>query len=98
MELLGYVLNEPLYYTFFAFFIFFIGIKDQEKRNKYEKGDEIDLYKISMWLTSAALIISGIVLIIWKTIDDTSHCGLIKHSHTQYELFPVNRDGKTCKR
>lgn len=71
LGLLGYVLNEPLYYAFFAFFIFFIGIKDQEKRNKYEKGDEIDLYKISMWLTSAALIISGIVLIIWKTIDDT---------------------------
>jgi len=24
-----------------------------------------------MWLTSAALIIFGIVLIIWKTLDDT---------------------------
>ena len=31
--ILGYLLNEPLYYTFFAFFIFFIGpvIKKSKK-------------------------------------------------------------------
>jgi NADH:ubiquinone oxidoreductase subunit 6 (subunit J) len=28
------------------------------------------LYKVSLWLGSAALAIAGIVLIIWKTLDD----------------------------
>jgi NADH:ubiquinone oxidoreductase subunit 6 (subunit J) len=36
-----------------------------KNRNRTE-----DWYKISMWLASAALIIAGLVMIIWKTIDE----------------------------
>lgn len=28
------------------------------------------LYKVSLWLGSAALVIAGVVLIIWKSMDD----------------------------
>jgi hypothetical protein len=37
-----------------------------------EKNDpaELWLYKVSLWLGSAALAIAGIVLTIWKTLDD----------------------------
>lgn len=41
LGLLGYVLNEPLYYAFFAFFIFFIGIKDQKKGIKMKKETKL---------------------------------------------------------
>lgn len=33
--------------------------------------DGLSLYKFSMWLASAALAMIAIVLIVWKTIDDT---------------------------
>ncbi len=77
LGLLGYVLNEPLYYVFFVFFIFFIGLPvqkkdgDQIKKKEKSQTDELDLYKLSMWLASAALIVSGLVLVIWKTMDNT---------------------------
>jgi hypothetical protein len=31
----------------------------------------VDWYNLSMWLASAALIIAGLVMIIWKTLDES---------------------------
>ncbi len=78
MGVLGYVLENPVYYAFFAFFLLFLvpvfNEKELEKNSDVKKSissSSYDLHKLSMWIASAALLICGLVLIIWKTIDDT---------------------------
>lgn len=76
LGILGYVLENPVYYAFFAFFLLFLvpvfNEKEPEKNSNVKKSsNNYDLHKVSMWIASAALLICGLVLIIWKTIDDT---------------------------
>lgn len=37
LGLLGYVLNEPLYYVFFAFFIFFLDLVAKNKKSSLQR-------------------------------------------------------------
>lgn len=76
LGILGYVLENPVYYTFFVFFLLFLvpvfNEKEPENNSNVKKSsNNYDLHKISMCIASAALLICGLVLIIWKTIDDT---------------------------
>lgn len=76
MGVLGYVLENPVYYAFFAFFLLFLvtvfNKKDSDENSEAKKiSDNYDLHKVSMWIASASLLICGLVMIIWKTIDDT---------------------------
>lgn len=90
LGLLGYVLENPIYYAFFAFFLLLlvpilnekIGSKDEIKKEKDETGASkglkgYDVYNVSIWLGSAVLIVNSLVLMIWKTMDDAIAIGLL---------------------
>lgn len=74
LGLMGYVLENSIYYIFFAFFLLFlvpVFNKDEEGKDyRKNRTDNYDLSKIIVWLAYTALTISGLVLIIWKTVDD----------------------------
>jgi hypothetical protein len=90
LGLLGYVLENPVYYTFFAFFLLLLvpilneklGTENTTKKEEYKTGTSNDLnrydfYNVSIWLGSAALIVDSLVLIIWKTMNDALAIGLL---------------------
>jgi len=88
---LGYILENQIYYVFFAFFLLFLvpifnkidkkeGTKDnRDNKNDTapDKSETYNLYNLSIWLGSAALIIDSLILIIWKTMDDAIAIGLL---------------------
>lgn len=85
LGLLGYVLENPIYYAFFAFFLFFLApVYDKTKKNK-DEGDskkpnierEYKLYKISIWVGSAILIVTSLYLMATKTMNDYTAIGLL---------------------
>ena len=63
LGILGYVLNEPAYYVFFAFFLnlypVFLDLKKGESK--------ISIYKLITWFGSGLLILSGVILIVTRT-------------------------------
>lgn len=72
LGIMGYVLENPIYYVFFAFFLLFLVPlipKKGEKKDQNRLGN-YELYKISIWLGSAALMISGLVMMATKTMSD----------------------------
>lgn len=86
LGLLGYVLENPVYYVFFTFFILFLipvynKIKNHNVKEESDKSNEKDrhsitmgkdynLQNVSIWLGSAALMFSGLTLMITKTMSD----------------------------
>lgn len=85
MGVLGYVLENPNYYVFFVFFLFFLvpvfnkkgknqenEDKDQVKKNPHfeESKNHYNLYNVSIWLGSAALMLSGLIMMATKTMSD----------------------------
>jgi hypothetical protein len=86
LGLLGYVLENPVYYVFFTFFILFLipvynKIKNHNVKEESNKSNEKDRHSITMgkdynlqnmsiWLGSAALMFSGLTLMITKTMSD----------------------------
>jgi L-asparagine transporter-like permease len=83
LGLLGYVLENPVYYAFFAFFLFFlIPVYDKAKENGEKKGNKktkmnYDMYKISIWLGSAILLVDSFYLMATKTMNDFAAIGLL---------------------
>lgn len=83
LGILGYVLENPIYYAFFAFFLLFLVpvFNKSGKTNENDKiskdGSSYDLYNVSIWLGSAVLIVDSLILIIWKTMDDFAAIGLL---------------------
>lgn len=72
LGLLGYVLENPVYYVFFAFFLLFLVpvFNKSGKNNKVGKGSSYDWYNVSIWLGSAALLLSGIIMMATKAMSD----------------------------
>ncbi len=82
----GYVLENRVYYVFFTFFILFLipvynkiknhNVKEESnKSNKKDRhsitmGKDYNLQNVSIWLGSAALMFSGLTLMITKTMSD----------------------------
>lgn len=82
LGLLGYVLENPIYYSFFAFFLFFLSpvynkAKNGEKKENKKYGKEYDTYKISIWLGSAILLVDSFYLMATKTMNDFAAIGLL---------------------
>lgn len=82
LGILGYVLGNPMYYVFFAFFLLFLvpvfnKANNGEKKENNKPGRNYDMYTVSIWLGSAALIVDSLVLVIWKTMDDFVAIGLL---------------------
>ncbi|MGB9977683.1 hypothetical protein [Methanobacterium sp.] len=82
LGLLGYVLENPIYYIFFVFFLLFLvpifnKMTGKNEKNKSRIQDDYNMYKLSIWLGSAALIVDALVLIIWKTMNDFVAIGLL---------------------
>lgn len=85
LGLLGYVLENPMYYIFFAFLLLFLipvynklkkgNVKTENKRSNVEKN--YNSYKVIMWSGSALLILSSLALIIWKNLNDFVVTGLL---------------------
>jgi len=80
---LGYVLEDPIYYAFFAFFLFFLSpvynkaTKNGEKKKNKKHIRDYDLYKISIWLGSAILLVDSFYLMATKTMNDFVAIGLL---------------------
>lgn len=76
LGLMGYVLENPVYYVFFVFFLLFlVPVFDKLRNAKSEKNSKskfsnYDMYNVSMWLGSAALLVSGLIMIVTKTMSD----------------------------
>ncbi len=84
MGFLGYIMENPIYYVFFAFFLLFLvpifqkKDKNQEINEKtqsntnhaIDEGKKYDLYNVSIWLGSAGLMFSGLVMMATKTMSD----------------------------
>ena len=76
---LGYIFENQIYYVFFAFFLLFlvpifnkIG-KKEENKDKHPNLNESKSYNvqnISIWLGSAALMFSGLIMMVTKTMSD----------------------------
>jgi len=82
LGLLGYVLENPVYYVFFAFFLLFLVPVLGKMTGKNEKKESIiesnyNMYRLSMWLGSVALMANSLFLIIWKTMTDPVAIGLL---------------------
>lgn len=80
---LGYVLENPIYYAFFTFFLFFlipvynkVTVKSEVKGNN-KPNRNYDLYKISIWLGSAILLVDSFYLMATKTMNDLAAMGLL---------------------
>jgi len=82
LGLLGYVLENPIYYVFFAFFLLFLvpvfnKTTGKNKNKESSMESNYNTYKLSIWLGSAALIVDSLILIIWKTMNDLIAIGLL---------------------
>ena len=83
LGLLGYVLEDPIYYAFFAFFLFFLAPvynkakKNGEKKENKKPDRNYDMYKISIWLGSAILLVDSFYLMATKTMNDFAAIGLL---------------------
>ena len=82
LGLLGYVLENPLYYAFFAFFIFFLSpvydrAKNNEKKDDRKTRKNYDMFKISIWIGSAILLVVSFYLMATKTMSDIAAIGLL---------------------
>ena len=82
LGLLGYVLENPVYYVFFAFFLLFLvpvlgKITGKNENKEYNMENNYNMYRVSIWLGSVALIVDSLVLIIWKTMNDLVAIGLL---------------------
>lgn len=73
LGLMGYVLENPIYYVFFGFFILFL-VPLFNKKENVEEGkkwlDDYNWHNISIWLGSAALMVSGLIMMATKTMND----------------------------
>ncbi|MDO8870185.1 MAG: hypothetical protein Q7V10_05480 [Methanobacteriaceae archaeon] len=73
LGVLGYVLENPIYYAFFAFFILFL-VPLFNKKENVEEGKKwlgnYNWHNISIWLGSAALMLSGFIMMATKTMND----------------------------
>ncbi|PKL66889.1 MAG: hypothetical protein CVV28_08430 [Methanobacteriales archaeon HGW-Methanobacteriales-1] len=73
LGLMGYVLENPIYYVFFGFFLLFL-VPLFNKKESVEEGkkslDNYNWYNISIWLGSAALMLSGLIMMVAKTMND----------------------------
>jgi len=76
---LGYILENQIYYVFFAFFLLFlvpvsnkIGKKEEnkQKHSDSDEGRNYNVYNVSIWLGSAALMVSGLIMMATKTMSD----------------------------
>lgn len=72
MGILGYVLENPAYYVFFIFFILFLVpvLNKQNKSSNKKQSKNYNGYNISIWLGSCALMISGLIMMVTKTMTD----------------------------
>lgn len=74
LGLMGYVLENPIYYVFFAFFLLFLVPVFNKKEKNGETStqwlENYNLYKLSIWLGSAALMLSGLIMMATKTMSD----------------------------
>ncbi len=86
MGLLGYVLENQVYYVFFIFFLLFlipiynkiknhnvkeeINKSNEKNRHSITIGKDYNLQNVSIWLGSAALMFSGLTLMMTKTMSD----------------------------
>jgi len=83
LGLLGYVLENPVYYAFFAFFLFFLvpvydkATENREKKENKKPERNYDMYKISIWLGSAILLVDSFYLMATKTMNDFAAIGLL---------------------
>jgi hypothetical protein len=80
LGLLGYVLEDPIYYAFFAFFLFFlipVYNKTTKNRENGKRERNYDMYKISIWLGSAILLVDSFYLMATKTMNDFAAIGLL---------------------
>lgn len=82
LGLLGYVLEDPIYYAFFAFFLFFLApvynkAKNGEKKENKKSDRDHDMYKISIWLGSAILLVDSFYLMVTKSMNDFAAIGLL---------------------
>jgi hypothetical protein len=75
---LGYIFENQIYYVFFAFFLLFlvpifnkIGKKEENKdKHSNLNKSNYDVQNISIWLGSAALMLSGLIMMVTKTMSD----------------------------
>ncbi|MEN6292154.1 MAG: hypothetical protein ABFC34_14255 [Methanobacterium sp.] len=76
LGLMGYVLENPIYYVFFAFFLlFFVPVINrfrnvESEKDSKSKFNNYDMYNISIWLGSVALMVSGLIMVVTKTMSD----------------------------
>lgn len=83
--ILGYILGDPIYYAFFAFFLFFLSPvyskTTANKDGKVEKKSKMErnyrMYKISIWVGSAILIVTSLYLMATKNMNDYTAMGLL---------------------
>lgn len=75
---LGYILENQIYYVFFVFFLLFlvpVSNKIGKEGNKHEHSDfeggrNYNVYNVSIWLGSIALMVSGLMMMATKTMSD----------------------------
>jgi L-asparagine transporter-like permease len=81
LGILGYVLDNPIYYVFFIFFLFFLSpIKNKKDKNEENESSierDYKLYKVSIWIGSAILIVDSLYLMATKTMNDFTVIGLL---------------------
>lgn len=86
LGLLGYVLQNPTYYVFFVFFLFFLvpvsnkAAKSDQNKEKTKKSSierDYKIYKVSIWIGSAVLMVDSLFLMATKTMNDFTTIGLL---------------------
>ncbi len=82
LGLLGYVLENPVYYVFFAFFLLFLGpVFNKAARKESVKKSSLEtqhkMYNASIWLGSAILIVDSLYLMANKIMNDFTAIGLL---------------------
>jgi len=85
LGILGYILGDPIYNAFFAFFLFFLSPvyskTTANKDGKVEKKSKMErnyrMYKISIWVGSAILIVTSLYLMATKNMNDYTAMGLL---------------------
>lgn len=85
LGVLGYILGDPVYYAFFAFFLFFLSpVYNKTTKNGDEKVGkksnierDYKMYKVSIWVGSAILMVTSLYLMATKTMNDYTALGLL---------------------
>lgn len=75
---LGYVLENQIYYVFFAFFLLFLvpifnrtsNQQENDIRSSDHESTNYNLFNMSIWIGSAALMVSGLIMMATKTMSD----------------------------